>query len=160
MDWELVGARLQRILSSLKAAVRERHPNLLFGIHPNTPFMGERYALEATLMLEPHSDSEDIGLRFWCRQVGLVLRRDSEPFFLGVRNRDAAGFDIEDGSGWELASLEPELLPSSPSSPEYAAAVMAYLDRVDGFLRANRKLILDVLAGRAAELAGPLDVDE
>jgi len=90
-------------------------------------------------------EHEDLFIYLCCAPAGATFFNSDGSRKFPNPGGDAIGFYMERGTGFELAQLEPELLPGDEDSPEYEQAVLDYVGRAEAFLDDHLAMILDIL---------------
>jgi len=144
INWDVTRARLERAFEAVIRQVRLRFPTI-------TASSGSwaagymRFHVGAAFTRPAHQENEDVVLQFACAPNERMLGPGAKPFFPEATGRDIVRFDIERGTGEELAALDPVLLPADPKSTEYEQAVLEYVERTIVFLEGHKELVFDVL---------------
>lgn len=130
------------------AMVRRAYPDIHAGRTWDAPLGVAKCVGQGWFIYEPAiAESDDLVLGLRCSPAGrgTFYDDDGNLLFAHAVGRDAIKFEIERGTGLVLAGLEPVLLPEDEGSPDYAAAVLDYVERACAFVDANTDLILDAL---------------
>jgi len=145
MSWGRTSARLERAFEEVARDVRSRFPAVIASTGSwaagSMPFH-----VGVSFTRPGHQEHEDVVLQFACSpNESMRPGPGATPFFPEVTGRDVVRFDIERGTGEELAALDPLLLPADPRSTEYERAVRKYVKRTIVFLHDRKDLVFDVL---------------
>ena len=145
MSWGSARARLERAFDAVAREVGSRFP----AVTASTGSWAAGYMhfhVGISFTHPAHTEREDVVLQFACAPNESVRPGPvATPFFPEGPGRDIVRFDIERGTGEELAALDPLLLPADPRSTEYERAVQRYVKRTIVFLRDHKELVFDVL---------------
>jgi hypothetical protein len=143
MNWNEIEDKLRPAYETMVNRLKEDFPSLSAGIFSyrrrgiSTFRMSTGLASE--IDVKPY---EDVIIDFRCIRPGrikddLTFVKDPQP--------ETLQFSIECGSGEELASLDPVLLPMDERSREYEEQVRVYADRAVAFLDAHLDTLIGVL---------------
>jgi hypothetical protein len=150
IDWESTEARLERAFDAVAREVGLRFPTVTASSGSWAPGYAH-FHVGVSFTRTAHTEQEDVVLQFACApNESMRPGPGATPFYPKAIGRDIVRFDIERGTGEELAALDPLLLPADPKSTEYERAVMEYVERTIVFLEENKELVFDAL--RQAQL--------
>ncbi len=147
MDWDAVWERLAPAFAEIIERVRQVYPGIHAGA-TRAPLGYAKFAANAEFSHDVLAqEQEDLGPWFKCApaDAGTFSDPGGRKLFPDAGDRDAIGFWIERGSGFELATLDPVLLPLDEGSPAYRRAVLDFTDKAVEFIRHQTDLILDAL---------------
>lgn len=147
MSWEGVWHALSSLFDELIRGVIDSYPTIDAGQPRQLGGWGRMtfYHYVSFSYDFANCEHEDLVLYFACIPVKNFWHENGSPWFPGVENREAVGFEIERGNGERLAMLDPVLLPEDENSAEYEAVVMDYVAQTEAFIEEHMPLILDAL---------------
>jgi hypothetical protein len=143
IDWERTEARLEKAFDAVAREVGSRFPTVTASSGSWATGYAHFY-VGVSFMRNAHTD---VVLQFACAPNESMRPGPEAPEAIG---REIVRFDIERGTGEELAALDPLLLPADPKSTEYERAVTEYVKRTIVFLEEHKELVFDAL--RQAQL--------
>jgi hypothetical protein len=145
MSWASTRARLERAFDAIAREVGTRFPAVTAST--GSWAAGDMHFHVGVSFTHPaYTEREDVVLQLACApNERMRPGPGATPFLPVAPGRDVVWFDIERGTGEELAALDPLLLPADPRAAEYERAVQKYVKRTIVFLQDHKELVFDVL---------------
>lgn len=150
MDWSTARKRLDSSYLTVVRTVQAVNP-MIGAARENAPVAGSSFRTVLYFMHDAASQRyEDLVMSFTCRPAKPRFVSDGAAPHPG---RDILRFEVSRGSGHELFSLEPVVLPRGDDSPEYQRAVLDFVDRTTTVIAEHIDLVVETLKT-------PYDIEE
>lgn len=143
--WEEADECVRTLMHAIVERVEARFPEIRTRMS-RFRTMGQLYGYTATFDFDLEDETwEDIGVFFYCDEIEKIRQGYPDLAIQGRPDQVAAIFAIEEGSGEEIAVLQPQVLSDNEGSQEFREAVLNYIDTARQFTDENMGLLLEKL---------------